>query len=336
MIKKKSPALFYKELEKEFIRCPISKSENWIDCIYGDRYEMGIETKICIDSGFIGTNPRPTEKALNNFYKYHYRDYYFACPDPSLDEYIESAEYKVATKRAEWLSNFIKPHINLENKAVLDVGCGDGQFIKKLNQIYKGINLYAIEPDSAYAEMARKTSSAIVYDGDLDSVINDIESKKKSFDLIVISHVLEHLCHPDEKIKRLKSLLSEDGLLLIEVPNIVSPYWSGHGMFHIGHINQFTPQSLMRLLISCNLSPIDFFNGLHPADPWAMTTIARCGVNKVMKFSPGPVTQLEINSLKRYLLKQSGLMETRPNYLINFGKNLKKLEKKIRNYIKYH
>ena len=332
--KMKSPALFYKQLEKEFIRCPITKSENWINCVYGDRYEMGIETKICIDSGFIGTNPRPTEKALNEFYKYHYRDYYFGWPDPSLDEYLNSKEYEVAARRAEWLTNFIKPHINLDNKSVLDVGCGDGQFIKKLNQNYKRINLYGIEPDSAYAKMARKTSGATVYDGGMDNVIDDIESEKKSFDLIVMSHVLEHLCEPDKKIRRLKSLLSEDGLLLVEVPNILSPYWSGHGMFHIGHINQFTPQSLMRLLISCNLSPIDFFNGLHPVDPWAMTTIARCGVNKEMKFSPAPVSQLEINSLKKYLLNQSSLTETKPNFFFKFGKNLKKFEKTIRNLIK--
>jgi 2-polyprenyl-3-methyl-5-hydroxy-6-metoxy-1,4-benzoquinol methylase len=49
--------------------------------------------------------------------------------------------------------------------------------------------------------------------------IEQIKSNEK-FDLIILSHVLEHLLNPSVFLKKIKSILSDNGILYIEVPSL--------------------------------------------------------------------------------------------------------------------
>ena len=67
------------------------------------------------------------------------------------------------------------------------------------------------------------------------------------FDLIILSHVLEHLLHPGEVIRQLAPLLADKGLVYLEVPNLMKPMGLT-GYFTFEHINYFTPVSLTNLV----------------------------------------------------------------------------------------
>lgn len=320
---------FYDSLQKESVICPITQSANWKPLCFGDRYGMGVETMINTDSGFIATNPRPTESALNQFYQNSYRDYYFSFPDPEGEDYRSSYNYEVCRRRAKWLYDFCLPHLVGNDLKVIDVGCADGLFLSELKNKCPNFDLYGIEPDPRYGGFAERSTGAKVYIGDFNEIIESQVELKGQFDLLVLSHVLEHLCVPNVKLANMRELLKPDGLMLIEVPNIVSPCWHGAGMFHIGHINQFYPETLIKLVEHVGFELVDLFHGIHPADPWAMTSLARKKdqINESAYHLP---CRSEIESIAIATAKRSGLKKTRPSS----GKKtfIRRLSRKLKSF----
>ena len=142
---------------------------------------------------------------------------------------------------------------NLENnssKSLLDIGCGTGRFLLYgKNRAWK---VKGVEPSRQACECAKFNN--------LD-VINDIFSKKlfeeKSFDVIHLHHVLEHLETPSEVIADSKEILKDDGILCVVVPNDFSPFqktvwkelnYKPWWVVPEHHINYFSFDSLSKLL----------------------------------------------------------------------------------------
>ena len=72
----------------------------------------------------------------------------------------------------------------------------------------------------------------------------DIDFKEKSYDVILLFHVLEHLENPVEDIKRLKRFLKENGTFIIEVPNVTHRQGFPTAKWHIGHLYNFNKTTL--------------------------------------------------------------------------------------------
>lgn len=97
-----------------------------------------------------------------------------------------------------------------QNTQVLDIGCGGGFLLKKLSQHgftnLEGIDPYVSEDIVTKTITIRKAS------------VGDIVRQDKRYDVIILSHVLEHMENPNRQIQDIKSLLSETGRLIIRVP----------------------------------------------------------------------------------------------------------------------
>jgi len=102
---------------------------------------------------------------------------------------------------------------------VLDIGCGAGDnaaLIKSrgcAGDIY-GITYSAAEAANAKAYM--KECWVVDIEADLPDYL-----LSESFDVLIFSHVLEHLRNPAAVLARLSRLLSKGGQVLIAVPNIL-------------------------------------------------------------------------------------------------------------------
>jgi 2-polyprenyl-3-methyl-5-hydroxy-6-metoxy-1,4-benzoquinol methylase len=132
-------------------------------------------------------------------------------------------------------------------KKVLDFGCGEGWLLLELASKFPSSIFQGFDPSPAArlgSEKARKL-------GLKNLIISDQKPGDTSYDLIIASHVVEHLIN-FELLPTWKSLLAQNGLLYIEVPN--SLQYATHPRreflyyFDRIHINHFTPQSLVRLL----------------------------------------------------------------------------------------
>ena len=101
-------------------------------------------------------------------------------------------------------------------KRLLDVGCGEGQTSLAAKRRFQleatGIELHA--PAAAIA--STKLDRVIV--GDVETVTLDFP--EGYFDCILCADVLEHTRDPWETLRRLRTHLSEDGVLIASIPNI--------------------------------------------------------------------------------------------------------------------
>jgi 2-polyprenyl-3-methyl-5-hydroxy-6-metoxy-1,4-benzoquinol methylase len=131
----------------------------------------------------------------------------------------------------------------------LDVGCGGGAFVYAARQ--QGWDAYGCDLSAPAVEHARSFWSldGLVHCVDLD----DVEMDEK-FDVVTAFHLLEHSYSPEDLLRRFRSILLDDGLLVIAGPNFGSKDVSEDaevfervaGLPY--HVTHFTPSTLRALL----------------------------------------------------------------------------------------
>lgn len=103
------------------------------------------------------------------------------------------------------------------NSRVLDVGCSTGYLGELLRR--KGCTVVGIEVDQDGVATARSTGAyAEVYELNLDD--DAVRLPNQQFDVVLCADILEHLRHPDTVLRRLCNLLSDDGCVVVSLPNV--------------------------------------------------------------------------------------------------------------------
>jgi len=177
------------------MKCPICNSPKNVKIfltanIHG-RHQINsqkIDIFKCIKCGCVF----PNIKVNKNFYKKYYPKNY---QTPSDNKYLNriwqiyNCHYK----------NKLIP----ENSTLLDVGCGQGDFIK---QLPKNINSTGID-------LNPKITNNIIKD---DFLKNKFSTK---YDVITFWHSLEHFSNPSKTINKAINLLNKNGLIIASLPN---------------------------------------------------------------------------------------------------------------------
>lgn len=100
-----------------------------------------------------------------------------------------------------------------KDESVLEIGCSEGYLLYQLKE--KGYeNLSGIEP-SHKAKFAQDELKLNVFHG----FFSDKFYMENKIDVVIMMHVWEHLEAPFDTIKHIKDILSNNGKLIIEVPN---------------------------------------------------------------------------------------------------------------------
>jgi len=103
-------------------------------------------------------------------------------------------------------------------KKVLDVGCSTGKLAKKIQE--KNCEVVGIEIDTESAQLADKYCEEVII-GNIEN-IKKIDYPKKYFDYIIFGDILEHLKYPEKVIRRLKYHLSDEGVIIVSLPNVAN------------------------------------------------------------------------------------------------------------------
>ncbi|MBI4843558.1 MAG: class I SAM-dependent methyltransferase [Nitrospirae bacterium] len=152
-------------------------------------------------------------------------------------------------QRAGLIGKFIR-----ESDTLLDIGCGEGLFIKEVKGMVNDVK--GIEPTVFYANYANRELGIDVRQG----AIEDIEFMNDSFNIITMFHVLEHLNDPAGCLKKIHSWLRPGGYIVIEVPDIKSPaaVYKGEAWELITpeHRFHFSRNSLVSLLRKAGFAPV--------------------------------------------------------------------------------
>lgn len=195
------------------IPCPICNNDTKEDIILlgsnmkvmGDSFsKTPSKLVVCKKCGCVYVELDATQDNFNQYYDSHFAktiSYYDNFGINETKEYFNNI-YKI-----------IKPHIRLDSK-ILDLGSGVGEFSKYLLDLnYK--NLMSIDPSSHCIMQAKKLDVNTLK---LDS-FNAYNVLKEKFDLIIISHVIEHILDFKLALENAKKMLKNDGKIYIEVPD---------------------------------------------------------------------------------------------------------------------
>jgi len=109
----------------------------------------------------------------------------------------------------------------------LDCGCGAGDNARILSTRGWEVDGITISPDEQ-SKASRNCKS--VYIADLESGIPQAISG--AYDLIVLSHVLEHLRNPSRLLTDVHRVLAPDGIVAVALPNVLS--WRHRLQFLLG------------------------------------------------------------------------------------------------------
>lgn len=116
--------------------------------------------------------------------------------------------------RAEFMLSLTKNHLP-NPKTIIDVGCGNGIALSVIRKHYPDAELTGIDPSKEGIKLAKKLVPDAKF---IIGVIEDYDEKDK-FDLVVSLGVAEHVEELTEHLEKLKSLLTETGVLYLEVPH---------------------------------------------------------------------------------------------------------------------
>lgn len=188
-----------------------------------------------------------------------------------LNNLIGNNELEVKN-RGDILNRVLDRNSVQSNTSVLDFGGNDGRFIPE--RITGKKYVFDISGNATIAGIVKLSSQELI---------------GKTFGLILLAHVLEHVSYPKELMKEVVSLMSPSSLLYIELPeevslpfiesckkmmrdNLLGP--SENGVMH-EHINQFTTASLRNLLSEMELVCMDI--GTRRIDlGWTKVNILYC------------------------------------------------------------
>lgn len=129
----------------------------------------------------------------------------------------------------------------------LDVGCGTGRDLGYQRTF--GLKVAGIEPNASAAQVARQQYGLDVRAETLDTVT----FPGRSFDIVHLSHVFEHVPNPGKALDTMRRLLDSDGRIILKVPNIASAsarrfgaYWRGLELpRHLYHFSRTTITALL-------------------------------------------------------------------------------------------
>ena len=85
----------------------------------------------------------------------------------------------------------------------------------------------------------------------LECVIDELKNYPKKANLIIASHIFEHLHDLDDHLKNLRECLEEDGYLIVLLPGLMNIQYHEENLlslFIIEHLYYFTLQSLTKVL----------------------------------------------------------------------------------------
>ncbi len=133
-----------------------------------------------------------------------------------------------------------------ERGRVLDVGCGNGGFLRTFCTMHPGWSAVGSEFDTKHRGQVESIPGVEkLHAGPLEEI-------EGTFDLISLIHLLEHIPHPAGLLQTLRGMLRPGGSLLIQLPYyVLNPV----ELLIADHATHFSEPSLRRLLARSGWKP---------------------------------------------------------------------------------
>ena len=205
------------------------------------------DVTLCRRCGFLFADNIPSQKRYDDFYRHNAKYLY----NTKIPAGLRRMYQEIFSKGLRFLKSY-KGGINKKIR-ILDIGCSIGYILSLFKRLGFS-DLQGIEPSRYCRAVARKLYGVQV----ITSPLAAFKDRRK-FELIVMTGVLEHVANLSATLKKVAALLVNDGLLMIETPDVDKfnrrpkiPF----EQFSIEHINYFNQKSLINLASQYGLNRI--------------------------------------------------------------------------------
>ena len=206
-----------------------------------DRYALPVNTYLCVSCGVMRQSPRMTNEALLRFYQEDYRPIYVGS-DQAPDNYFCRQIEHGRSIYGFVASSFNKKH----NLSVFDVGCSAGGTLVPF--VDAGWNAYGCDVGERYLQLGKKKGLVLEH-GDAS-----VLAKYGKADLVILSHVLEHLPNPEKSLSQISTIVADRGFVYIEFPGIFDLHKTYRDFLFFlqnAHLFHFTLATLVSLMSKC-------------------------------------------------------------------------------------
>jgi len=187
---------------------------------------------------------------LNDFYE----------KDEVIHEVVEASRSVLSYKL---IKKLVSESASYQKSRMLDVGCGDGSFIR---QFQDKCQIFGLDRSKKAIEKVNELG--------LNGIKLNISSEKfpfenEYFEIVYMGDVIEHLLNPDFAIMEIKRVLKPEGFLILSTPNLACWYnrllllfgiqpmftevssigvFGRSGTLPVGHLRLFTLRALRAFL----------------------------------------------------------------------------------------
>jgi len=208
-------------------------------------------------------------------------DWYEETSDYSIKDIIGPRIYRGSHKR------FLQKYTKFPNgTAILELGCGSGEFIAELEK--RGCRIFGVDFDTKAIEVAKKYFSLEnIFAEPFETFFRRQNLPK--FDYIISFEVIEHIQDPLEFIKSAKNLLKSGGKMVISTPSRerMLANWSAWD-FPPHHLTRWNKEAISNIFGKTNLK----INCFCYVEQFKMLLGAIDG-----KFKSGLVSKAALNSV---------------------------------------
>jgi len=226
----------------EYHDCVLCGSNRFEYLATHDRYGLYLPVAICRNCGLIQVTPRMTSSAYTSFYQSEYRGLYEGKNANAISAFED--EVSRGTLICKFLRSSGAIDRPISDLAVLEVGCGAGGVLKVFSD--QGCQVFGTDINPKYLDFGKRTHRLPLACGHLSGL--DIPFAP---DIIIYSHVLEHILNPHEELRHARELLKNDGIIYIETPGVFFLRRGTYDFMQIiqnAHVFYFTLRSLRNLL----------------------------------------------------------------------------------------
>ena len=196
--------------------------------------------------------------------------------------------------RSSLILKWIKKKYKINKKGrFLDFGCGIGNTLLTVENFLTNWEIFGYEPEKKNIEDFLKIKNK-------KRILSKLKSGHK-FNLITLIHVLEHITKPKDVLRKISSLLEENGLCIIQVPYFIkNPF----DLIIYDHCSHFEPSNFFHLCEKTGLS-IDSIDNYPIKKELTIVLKKHKNKNKPLKKIPNKKNLItkQINWLGEVLIK---------------------------------
>jgi SAM-dependent methyltransferase len=201
------------ERDYESVACPCGSTGQDRLLSEVDRHGLPTRNVVCGTCGLVRLSPRWCEDRYLRFYATEYRSLYNPSSLPKLEYARGIAAAPVTRERAAWVTAAWGQRSGTGLARIVEIGAGGGWNLACLPRDW---NRIGYDLDDAYLAVGRQAFGLDMRQG----LAQDALSQLAAADIVLLSHVVEHLPDPSETLRAIGEAMRPDALALIEVPGI--------------------------------------------------------------------------------------------------------------------